>query len=566
MKPLSALFIRFFLFICLVTGISPQRENSIEAISRTVTFQAPIIQPKPAAKSITLPGAARLDNRLESLLIALSLNGNSNGEAEAGSLGLSLQNNRIAVRLEPVAPQAAVNLERLLVSNGGEVTANIGDVLLARIPVRALGRIAESQDLLFMSPQVEVVSFPAKRTITEGVGMIDTAPLNSQGITGRGVRIGILDFGFEGYSKLQGNGILPPPKAARAFTSNGKLENGDVHGTGCAEIIHAIAPDAELYLAVTTAGEDGFIRAALWLAEQNVNIINFSGGTVLDRTDGHSSLGLLVDELTRRRNILWVSAAGNDGDRYWRGLAVDRNHDGMVDIDDKASACLLIKPSVDQIKLVVRWNDWGPDPRRPSATDDIDAYLFEYANSAAPGPLVARAEETQNGRGQPIEVLTAKVNPNKLYLLALRMANVHHPDLVHVFTNDTAEIAPNTPDGSILSPAASRLALAVGAARVSNGQLADYSSQGPTDDGRIKPEVSAPTEVATYSYASASRYAARHWFCCPTEAGGSLGFRSATAFTRLEVRHFPRLSGAEQSIRVWPYLGSCSSYPIAPSA
>jgi subtilisin family serine protease len=65
-------------------------------------------------------------------------------------------------------------------------------------------------------------------------------------------------------------------------------------------------------------------------------------------------------------------------------------------------------------------------------------------------------------------------------------------------------IYPNVKRGSVGTPASSRAALAVGAVHVDDDQLAPYSSHGPTDDGRLKPEVSAPSKTTSRSYGEGS--------------------------------------------------------------
>ena len=51
--------------------------------------------------------------------------------------------------------------------------------------------------------------------------------------------------------------------------------------------------------------------------------------------------------------------------------------------------------------------------------------------------------------------------------------------------------------GSVDSPASSPYALAVGAANVSNNSLEPYSSQGPTIDRRVKPDITGFDNVST---------------------------------------------------------------------
>lgn len=64
-------------------------------------------------------------------------------------------------------------------------------------------------------------------------------------------------------------------------------------------------------------------------------------------------------------------------------------------------------------------------------------------------------------------------------------------DLV-VETEDAAvTLQHTTPDGSIMEPATSSSALAVGATCIRDNSLEFYSSRGPTIDGRIKPDLVA---------------------------------------------------------------------------
>ena len=56
---------------------------------------------------------------------------------------------------------------------------------------------------------------------------------------------------------------------------------------------------------------------------------------------------------------------------------------------------------------------------------------------------------------------------------------------------------------SVTEPASSPAALAVGAACWQTGQLEDYSSLGPTIDGRTKPDLTAPDSVSTATYGAA---------------------------------------------------------------
>ena len=81
--------------------------------------------------------------------------------------------------------------------------------------------------------------------------------------------------------------------------------------------------------------------------------------------------------------------------------------------------------------------------------------------------------------------------------------------------------------------------MAVGAISAS-GSIADFSSRGPTADGRIKPEVVArgeATYVAVYASPTAFGFASGTSFSCPLTAGSAAVLLSARQdWTPLQVR------------------------------
>src|SRR5262245_37085263 len=69
------------------------------------------------------------------------------------------------------------------------------------------------------------------------------------GYNGKGVKILALDTGFRGYRDQLGK-TLPAKVVARSARKDGNLEFKDsTHGILVAEVVHAIAPDAEILLA-----------------------------------------------------------------------------------------------------------------------------------------------------------------------------------------------------------------------------------------------------------------------------------------------------------------------------
>ena len=85
------------------------------------------------------------------------------------------------------------------------------------------------------------------------------------GFRGRGVKVAVLDTGFRGWREHLGK-ALPAHVTARSFRADGNLEARDSqHGILCGEVIHTLAPDAELLFANWEPGhEEQFLAAVAW--------------------------------------------------------------------------------------------------------------------------------------------------------------------------------------------------------------------------------------------------------------------------------------------------------------
>ncbi len=130
------------------------------------------------------------------------------------------------------------------------------------------------------------------------------------GITGKGVKIGVLDMGFGGIKALLNGKDLPAH-----VQSNVSLDTLDAqqetHGADCAQIVHGAAPDAEMFIAFFD--DDASYNAALkYLLDNKVQIISYSIGSSVGPRDGTFGEALTVDKVVQKDNVLWVVAAGNE--------------------------------------------------------------------------------------------------------------------------------------------------------------------------------------------------------------------------------------------------------------
>src|SRR5437016_3943187 len=86
---------------------------------------------------------------------------------------------------------------------------------------------------------------------------------------GPGIKVAILDTGFRGYRDYLGK-ALPANVRVHSFRSDGNMEARDSqHGILCGEVIHTLAPAAELLLATWEPDcPEQFLAAVRWAREQ----------------------------------------------------------------------------------------------------------------------------------------------------------------------------------------------------------------------------------------------------------------------------------------------------------
>ena len=331
-------------------------------------------------------------------------------------------------------------------------------------------------------------------TISEGVSRIGALANHSAGVKGQGVKVAIIDGGFKGANKLSGD--MPARWNYYDYTGEGIYAGDSVHGTACAEIIHDVAPEAELTLLKTDDLVDLENAKDLCIRE-GVDIINHSIGWFgTGIGDGRGIACDIVNDAADN-GILWVNAAGNDAQSHYYGFWSDSDDDGWQNFRDENEVIAFEAERGDEIIIFLTWNDW------PSSRENYDLYL-DFVNSSGDLETVAESTDRQNiSGGEPVESIEYKVERSGEYGISVRSEDARPRRLkIWSLNHDFEEYS--VAKNSIGSPADARGAMSVGAIYHRNwnaGRIDDYSSRGPTTDGRIKPELVAPTGVSTVSHA-----------------------------------------------------------------
>ncbi|MFC1921121.1 Ig-like domain-containing protein [Chloroflexota bacterium] len=366
----------------------------------------------------------------------------------------------------------------------GTVEVSYKDLVQVNIPVSQLESLANN-------PGISLVRTPMEMhpdTVTsEGVELINADDWQTTGYNGTGVKIAIIDMGFAGYEDRQSEGELPS-----TITANwsGIIGQGtSVHGTACAEIIYDIAPGAELYL-VSVASSVELGNAVNWLITEEVDIISHSVGWFGPMPgDGTGTICSIVDT-ARAGGILWSNSAGNYAQNHWGGDFSDPDTVGWHDFSVSDYGNSIYVPEGYPIRVYLRWDDeWG------SSSNDYNLYLINSTSQIVDGSTY-----TQSGSGNPYESLSYTANYTGWYGIAIYSYNATEA-VNFSLINPSYPLQYQTASGSLAAPADSANATTVGAVDWDTPDtITSYSSQGPTDDGRIKPDIVAPTAVSTVSY------------------------------------------------------------------
>lgn len=458
------------------------------------------------------PANPKLDSSLAEL-------GTTSSPAEINTLadsnGLRLAGGRVQVQIT-IDPARIKEAQEVVMAAGGQVTKHNdeGNMLQAWLPPNALATVAAAEAVLYIRQPAYAleVEEAAVNALTEGVAAAGAQTWHGAGLTGQGVKVAIIDAGFQGYTGLLGND-LPANVTAKTFVdfqNDSYVDNVTPHGTACAEIVHDMAPDAQLYLLQVSTDTD-LGEAVDYAIAQGVDVISTSLAW-LNVTPGDGT-GYFDQQANKARDagILWVTAAGNYRESHWGGAFNDAGDDTHEFADEQnvnffgpGNGQAIAIPAGRVIRAYVRWDDWQ------GINQDYDLHLVRWNGSGY--SLVASSTNVQGGQfGQrPAEQISYVTSGSAtVYGIVVERVNSSRPVNMEI-------VAPNLPfDVRVHERSLGNLAdvggvFTVAALDVNSPYPQEsYSSEGPTngpggtqDGGGVKPDIAAYANVSTSSYGS----------------------------------------------------------------
>ncbi len=401
----------------------------------------------------------------------------------ASANALEVRGGRVVVELRARRARTADAIERVR-DLGGRVGSSVPGIVEAFVPPAALADLARM-------PSVTRLGATAPRSLdaVTGQGVADTGAnaAHAAGIDGTGVKVGVVDAGFGGLGTAIASGELPGNVQTLNLCSN---ISSSTHGTAVSEIVHEMAPGARMLLICTDTSAD-LPAAVQALLDQGVRVVNESLSYYQSsRGDGSGGPGTPDDAVERARaaGIFWANSAGNSAMQHWSGkynpgTGSTGRHDWTA--GDEGNNVTIPVGARDCFHL--KWDSWP-----------VTSQNFNLRLETSGGAFVVQTTEVEDGNDPPVESL-CYTNPGPgtgFQLVVTRIAPTSTTPRLDLFSPD-ASLEHRVAAGSVTEPGSAPEAVAIGAYCFATHALQPYSSQGPTIDGRRKPDLSGPDRVST---------------------------------------------------------------------
>lgn len=349
--------------------------------------------------------------------------------------------------------------------------------------------------------------------LSESISLTDADGYQVGNLNGAGVRVAVVDLGFTGLTNAINQGELPANTVGQDFTLTG-LETSTKHGTGVAEHVMDMAPGATLYC-LKVGDQVDLQNAADYIKLNNIKIANHSAAWVLaSYYDDSGPINNIINKSYDSDGVLWSISSGNQARMHWRGNWTDLNGNNNLEFAPN-DELLALSGTASNASVYLNWNQYGINNKT-----DLNLYVLDNA-----GIVVASSTIVQSPFNDPYEAVTFTYVASKApYSAKVTRAGGSTTNLNVTLFSFSHNFEHFVLASSLMDPASAHGAFTVGAVRQSNWlnstpAIESYSSQGPTTDGRQKPDLVAPDGTSSLSYGTRASYGTS--FSSPTVAGAA---------------------------------------------
>jgi hypothetical protein len=386
-----------------------------------------------------------------------------------------------------------------LTTAGAEIRFTSADyrTIVARVPLDQIAALAGNADVSFIQPNAEASTDEGSLFVASATGIdfatraanvraqlraalpqvvqskAQLAPLakvnvsqgdvahradlarTTFGVNGAGIKIGVLSDGVETLARAQASGDLPPNVTVLPGQSGTEAAGIQDEGTAMLEIVHDLAPGADLLFATAfggiaqfatniralrAAGADIIVDDIKYFVESPLQdgqapgvISQFNGGIVTQAVNDVSASGALHFSSAGNAGNLNDGTSGTWEGNFADGGAADPAFFGFsgtlhdFDFGSNVVAFNTITNDSTTIRAFLHW----ADPLGGS-TNDYDLFLLNPAGTQ----IIARSVNVQNGTQDPIEFISGTASVSLLGFRLVVLKNIGAEDrFIHLNTN-----------------------------------------------------------------------------------------------------------------------------------
>jgi TolB protein len=336
--------------------------------------------------------------------------------------------------------------------------------------------------------------FPiSKEQLLQDYGILEW---HQAGWLGAGQDIGVIDTAFGNLSSFKD--LFAFVRIPDGIAESSYSLDNNTHGTDVLEVIHTVAPSANLYACRYDGTLEELEVCADWMLANGVEVINHSVGIPLLPLDGEHEWADLVNRVSSD-GALWVNSAGTfnqsfvtdnfdpDSEGYHQWLLPNGSEKPLSIVPESSysgtilfswqSSGLITNPETNQLEQI-----------------DLDIEI----KSAIDGRVLYRGDRVQRyDYDAPLFELVYIDNLNEPFLIDVLNVGAEFQERIEfaIFVEFAAvDEEWLDPNGSVVAPSDAASSLTVGSV---NGfrQIASYSSHGAVGTVTLKPDVSAPGEI-----------------------------------------------------------------------
>ncbi|MEZ5324384.1 MAG: S8 family serine peptidase [Verrucomicrobiales bacterium] len=269
------------------------------------------------------------------------------------------------------------------------------------VPPSALTQLASRPDVRRISPASKRIAHTGPVTNEADVAMnVDTSRL-SFGVDGSGMKVGVISDSADHYLDSIAAGELPDSFTILPGRSGIGIEGNEGEGTAMAEIVHDLAPGAQIFFAEAGPGKAGFAESIVLLREAGcqliVDDISYPNEWQFQDDEIGQAINQVVDD-----GALYFSSSGNEGSlkrgtsTTWEGDFVDG---GTVDLLPAGTVHSFGAQNFNRLNdgessANLQWSD-----EYHTSSNDYDLVILDADGTS----IVSSSTDIQDGSQPPME-------------------------------------------------------------------------------------------------------------------------------------------------------------------